>query len=468
MIINKRVRNPWTGEFDYEFEEPAQSVLDAECERLHAAQHRWFTQGLGFRIEQINHLRQSLETHRDAIVRCLEEDTGRIEIAALEFAMLLDLIDRICAGAPEVLSETGAGTTGVENVSACQQRVPYGLMLNIAPWNFPLILSFLDVIPALVSGNSALIKPSEVTPRWVDPVRKAIAEVDELASVLGILVGTGATGARLIEQADVLSFTGSVKTGRIVAEAAAKQFIPSFSELGGKDPAIVLKSADIDTAAATILYSSISSTGQACQSLERVYVDQEIMPEFVERLVENAAQTSINYPNKADGIIGPFIFAKQPETVKAHLDDALAKGATLHCGGEFIDHGGIWLEATILTGVDHSMLVMTDETFGPVVPVMGFSGAEQAIQLANDTKYGLSASVFAGTVEEGAEVARRVNAGAVSVNDASLTARIHNTSHESFGFSGLGRSRFGPEGIARYTREKAIFQNESGVPVLAR
>jgi len=341
-------------------------------------------------------------------------------------------------------------------------------MLNIAPWNFPLILSFLDVIPALVSGSSALIKPSEVTPRWVDPVRKAIAEVDELASVLGILVGTGATGARLIEQADVLSFTGSVKTGRIVAEAAAKTFIPGFFELGGKDPAIVLKSADIDTAAATILYSSISSTGQACQSLERVYVDQEIMPEFVERLVENAAQTSINYPNKADGIIGPFIFAKQPETVKAHLDDALAKGATLHCGGEFIDHGGIWLEATILTGVDHSMLVMTDETFGPVVPVMGFSGAEQAIQLANDTKYGLSASVFAGTVEEGAEVARRVNAGAVSVNDASLTARIHNTSHESFGFSGLGRSRFGPEGIARYTREKAIFQNESGVPVLAR
>jgi len=468
MIIKQRVRNPWTGELDYEFEEPAQSVLDAECERLHAAQQRWFTQGLGFRIEQINHLRQSLETHRDAIVRCLEEDTGRIEIAALEFAMLLDLIDRICAGAPEVLSETGAGTTGVENVSARQQRVPYGLMLNIAPWNFPLILSFLDVIPALVSGNSALIKPSEVTPRWVDPVRKAIAEVDELASVLGILVGTGATGARLIEQADVLSFTGSVKTGRIVAVAAAKTFIPGFFELGGKDPAIVLKSADIDTAAATILYSSISSTGQACQSLERVYVDQEIMPEFVERLVENAAQTSINYPNKADGIIGPFIFAKQPETVKAHLDDALAKGATLHCGGEFIDHGGIWLEATILTGVDHSMLVMTDETFGPVVPVMGFSGAEQAIQLANDTKYGLSASVFAGTVEEGAEVARRVNAGAVSVNDASLTARIHNTSHESFGFSGLGRSRFGPEGIARYTREKAIFQNESGVPVLAR
>jgi acyl-CoA reductase-like NAD-dependent aldehyde dehydrogenase len=250
--------------------------------------------------------------------------------------------------------------------------------------------------------------------------------------------------------------------------AAAQTFIPGFFELGGKDPVIVLKSADLDTAAATILYSSISSTGQACQSLERVYVDQEILPAFVERLVENAAQTSINYPNKADGIIGPFIFAKQPDTVKAHLDDALAKGATLHCGGEFIDHGGIWLEATVLTGVDHSMLVMTDETFGPVIPVMGFSSVDQAIQLANDTKYGLSASVFAGTIDEGAEVARCVNAGAVSVNDASLTARIHDTSHESFGFSGLGRSRFGPEGIARYTREKAIFQNETGIPVMAR
>ena len=468
MGTAQRARNPWTGEFDYEFAEPTQSELDAECARLRSAQHRWLTQGLAFRIDQLNDFRQSLETHRDAIVGRLEEDTGRVEIAALEFAMLLDLIDRICAGAPEILSESGASTTGVENVSARQQRVPYGLMLNIAPWNFPLILSFLDVVPALVSGNAALIKPSEVTPRWVDPVRAAIADVDELAAVLGILVGTGATGAKLIERADVLSFTGSVKTGRIVAEAAAKTFIPGFFELGGKDPAIVLKSADLDTAAAAILYSSISSTGQACQSLERVYVDQDILPEFIERVVANAANTSINFPDKANGIIGPFIFAKQPDTVKAHLDDALAKGATLHCGGEFIDHGGTWLAATVLSRVDHSMRVMTDETFGPVVPIMGYAGVDAAIELANDTKYGLSASVFAGSMEEGADVARRVNAGAVSVNDASLTARIHNTSHESFGFSGLGRSRFGPEGIARYTRQKAIFQNESGIPVLAR
>ena len=192
------VRNPWTGELDYEFAEPTQSELDAECERLQAAQHRWFAQGLELRIEQLKRFRQSLETHRAPIVKCLEEDTGRIQIAALEFAMLLDLIERICAGAPEVLAETGAATTGVENVSARQQRVPYGLMLNIAPWNFPLILSFLDVVPALVSGNAALIKPSEVTPRWVDPVRTAIADVDELAAVLGTLVGTGQTGAKLI------------------------------------------------------------------------------------------------------------------------------------------------------------------------------------------------------------------------------------------------------------------------------
>lgn len=462
------VRNPWTGEFDFEFTEPAQSDLDAVSERLRASQPAWFERGLDFRIERLNRFKASLEKHREAIVSRLEEDTGRIEIAAVEFAMLTDLIDRICSSAPQVLAEVGAGATGVDNVSAVRQRVPYGLMLNIAPWNFPLILSFLDVIPALVSGNAALIKPSEVTPRWVDPVRDAIGEVDALQAILGILVGTGQTGARLVEKADVVSFTGSVKTGRIVAEAAARQFIPSFSELGGKDPAIVLRSADVDTAAATVLYSSISSTGQACQSLERVYVDQAILPEFIDQVVANARQTSINYPDKANGIIGPFIFSKQPDTVKAHLEDALAKGATLRCGGEFIDHGGIWLEATVLTDVDHSMRVMTEETFGPVVPIMGFSNIDEAIRLANDTTYGLSASVFAGTVEEGADVARHVNAGAVSVNDASLTARIHTTSHESFGHSGLGRSRFGPEGIARYTREKAIFRNESGVPVLAR
>jgi succinate-semialdehyde dehydrogenase/glutarate-semialdehyde dehydrogenase len=463
-----RVRNPWTGERDYEFAEPTQSALDAESERLHAAQHRWFTQGLDFRIEQLRRFKQSLGKYREPIIRCLEQDTGRVRIAALEFDMLVDAIDRNCEAALQVIPESTPGATSVEQISARKQKVPYGLMLNIAPWNFPLILSFLDVIPALVAGNAALIKPSEVTPRWTDPVRKAIAEVDELASILGILVGTGQTGARLIEQADVLSFTGSVKTGRIVATAAAQAFIPAFFELGGKDPAIVLKSADLDAAVSTILYSSISSSGQACQSLERVYVDREIMPTFVDRIVEQARQTSINYPDKQEGIIGPFIFDKQPDTVKAHLDDALAKGATLRCGGEFIAHGGVWLEATVLTGVNHSMLVMSDETFGPVIPIMGFSSVDQAIELANDTKYGLSASVFAGSMDEGVNVARRVNAGAVSVNDASLTARIHDTPHDSFGFSGLGRSRFGLDGIARYTREKAIFQNESAIPALVR
>ncbi len=349
--------------------------------------------------------------------------------------------------------------TGEERIAARQQHVPYGLLLNIAPWNFPLLLSLMDVFPALVVGNAAIVKPSEVTPRWVGAVQSALDEVPELAAVLGFAVGSGRTGARLIPQVDIVSFTGSVATGRKVAEAAAASFIPVLLELGGKDPAVVLKSADIDFAAERIVWSTTAASGQACQSLERIYVDQQIAAGFIDALTTRAREIAINYPDRADGDIGPFIFEKQADKVADQLRDAVAKGARILTGGELIEHGGKWLEATVLVDVDHRMQVMTEETFGPVIPVMSFADENEAIELANDTLYGLSASVFAATPDEGRDIARHINAGAISVNDASLTSRIHNIPHDSFALSGMGRSRFGDEALMRFMRTKAIFES---------
>ncbi len=456
------VRNPWTGKTDTELEEPAAEWLASECARLREGQPEWATQGVEQRVIALRAFANMLTRHRDEIVACLEDDTGRTRIAALEFDLLLQAIERTCQDAPAAIADSAQIETGNAQISAHQQKVPYGLMLNIAPWNFPLLLSLIDVFPALAVGNAAIVKPSEVTPRWVAPVQKALAEVPELNAVLGFAIGTGQTGAELIRHADIVSFTGSVVTGRKVAEAAAANFVPVLLELGGNDPAIVLKSADIEATAGKIVWSSTTSSGQACQSLERVYVDNEIADEFIEAVAERARAVTINYPDRADGFIGPFIFEPQPGKVMEQLDDAVSKGAEILTGGKLIEHGGIWLEATVLVDVNHDMQVMTEETFGPVIPIMRFNTEAEAVALANNTHYGLSASVFAATTEEGARLARYINAGAVSVNDASLTSHVHSVPHESFNLSGMGRSRFGDEALSRFLRTKAIFEQHGG------
>jgi acyl-CoA reductase-like NAD-dependent aldehyde dehydrogenase len=192
-------------------------------------------------------------------------------------------------------------------------------------------------------------------------------------------------------------------------------------------------------------------------------VDATIHDRLVAALKEQAARVEINYPRISAGHIGPFIFSHQADIVRAHLDDALAKGARIECGGEIIDRGGKWLKPTILTGVDHRMLVMTEETFGPVIPVMKFDTVDEGVALANETSYGLSASVFAGDVEEAVAVAQRLDGGAISINDGSLTAMVHEAENDCFRLSGLGRSRMGASGIARYFRKKAILINR-GAP----
>ena len=306
-----------------------------------------------------------------------------------------------------------------------------------------------------------------MTPRWVEPARRVISEVAALSGVLELLPGTGRVGAAVVGLSDAVAFTGSVATGRKVYEAAASHFIPAFLELGGKDPAIVLESADVGFAARTVVTCSVGSTGQACQSLERVYVARPLFEAFVANVVEAAERVPLNYPDIDAGLLGPFIFGKQPHIVMEHLRDAVDKGAVIECGGEIIDHGGQWMRPTVLTNVNHDMKVMREETFGPVIPIMAFDSADEAIRLANDTDYGLSAAVFAGTIEAGREVAQQLKAGAVGINDASLTAFVHDFSHDSFGYSGLGPSRFGPSGCLRYTREQAILENDSGQAMLA-
>lgn len=461
------VRNPYTGELDYSFTEPTPAQLRATCERLRAGQPAWAERSVDGRLDALEAFGAAIARHASDITAALVADTGRSQVPAIEVSGLQGQIERCRREAPAVLASTTPRPAQVPLIHGSANRMPLGLVGNISPWNFPVVLSFIDTFPALAAGNAVIIKPSEITPRWVEPMKAAIHECPEIAAVLDIVVGTGQTGAAIPQLVDAVVFTGSVATGRKVAEAAAKNFIPAALELGGKDPAVVLADADIDYAARVITFSSVQSTGQACQSLERVYVPKQHFEQFLQTSIATAESLALNYPSMDDGVIGPFIFEQQAYKVLEQVQDAVSLGATLHCGGEIIDHGGLWMRPTVMSAVNHEMELMQDETFGPVVPIMAYNDEDEAVRLANDSIYGLSAAVFAGTTDAGRRFARRLKAGAVSVNDAALTAVLNEFEHDSFGFSGLGRSRAGASAFTRFTREQAVMSNEESRPLLA-
>ncbi|SRR5579883_470272 len=457
------VRNPRTGATDYWITPPTHEQLVAQCLHLRQAQMAWHGSGLGPRIEALQQWKQAIAAHRAELTDALVADTGRRSISVLEVDSLLAGIDRWCRLAPELLLETDR-PTAIPFVRLQQTAVPYPLVGVISPWNFPLLLATIDTVPALLAGCAVIVKPSEIAPRFITPLLKTIAAVPALKAVLAYIEGAGETGAALIEQVDAVCFTGSVATGRRVAEAAARRFIPAFLELGGKDPAIVLASANLDLATAAILWGGVVNTGQSCLSIERIYVAESIFQPFVAQLVARAQHLSLAYPTVEDGAIGPIIAERQAQIIADHLEDAVAKGAIVHSGGKIERwNGGLWCRPTVLTQVNHTMRVMTEETFGPLLPVMPFATVEEAIQLANDTPYGLSAAVFAGSDAAAIHVAKSLDAGAISVNDAALTAVMHEGEKQAFKFSGLGGSRMGPAALQRFMRKKAFLVKTNAI-----
>jgi len=455
MSRTLQVRNPRTGLTDYQFEALDRDAVAAVVTRLRKGQAHWREIGVEGRAAVMLRWAEAVEARRDALVEALVADTGRYTISRNEVEGVAKKIRRLCATAP---SMEGIETPSkmAPDVSFKAQYVPFQLAGMISPWNFPITLSLIDALPALLAGCAVMVKPSELTPRFVEPLRDSIQAVPALAAIFDFVPGVGETGQALVEAVDMVCFTGSVKTGRKVGEAAARRFIPAFLELGGKDPAIVLASADIDRAAGAVLRQAVVNSGQVCLSIERVYVDQTIAARFVEVLVEKASALTINYPDIRSGHLGPIISEAQVAIIEEHLTEAVAGGAVIRCGGEVVHHGGAWLAATVVTNVDHGMRLMTEETFAPIIPVMTFSDEAEAVRLANETDYGLSAAVFAGTDEEALRVAEQIEAGAVSINDAGLQSMTTEAEKMSFKFSGLGGSRMGPAGMMRFFRKKAL------------
>ncbi|MDB5661703.1 MAG: hypothetical protein JWN59_41 [Sphingomonas bacterium] len=455
------VIDPRTGAKDFDLAVDGTAEVTAVADRLRANQPAWAAMSIEARCEVLGRWAALIGgKYRQPIIDADSRDTGGGQISRIAPDMMLGVLRGLMAGAPAMLAAAAREGTARSNPAVSYRSVikPYPLVGVIAPWNAPTMLSMLHAIPPLFAGCAVLVKPSEVTPRHAEPIRASIAEVPELAAIMDYVMGDGETGQALVQVADYISFTGSVPNGRRVAEACARRLIPNDMELGGKDPLVVLASADLDDAVSAALRGAVTSTGQVCFSIERIYVDRAVHDEFVARLVQRARQIEINHPDPAIGQIGPFISRRQAEIVDSHIDDAIAAGARIVEGGKSFDlDGGLYMRPTILTGVTNAMRIMREETFGPVMPVMAFKDAGEAVALANDTEFGLSAAVMGGSEEEALAVAARIDAGNVSVQDAFLTFHAAQAESDSFGASGTPRR----SGLARYFRRQALLVNSA-------
>ncbi|WP_076420027.1 aldehyde dehydrogenase family protein [Colwellia sp. UCD-KL20] len=454
------IRNVRTGEYDYALPVFDANTVNSAVVQLRTHQKAWQNTSLEQRVKVVKQLAHKLNENKTELVDALIADTGRYQESVLEVDVVVKGIERWCEQAPTVLQSKEEKQAEVPFLKIKQTIIPYQVVGVISPWNFPLLLSMVDAIPALIAGCSIILKPSEVTSKFVTPFQKVLDQVPELSKVFSVVTGGGETGQAVIESVDSLCFTGSVATGQKVAAACAQRFIPAFLELGGKDPAIVCHDADPIIAAKALCWGSMVNAGQSCMSLERVYVHKDIAEAFITELTNNVAKLTHNYPDVKQGDIGPIISDKQVQIVQTQLQDAKDKGAEILCGGNVVElGGGSYCQPTILTHTSPDMLVIKDETFAAILPVVIVDSDQQAIELANDTVYGLSAAVFSQNIDYAHQVASELDAGAVSINDASLTALVHEMEKQSFKLSGLGGSRMGKESIFRFVRKKAHIRN---------
>jgi succinate-semialdehyde dehydrogenase / glutarate-semialdehyde dehydrogenase len=459
-----KIRNPRNGQYDYEIPDYSAEEVKLVCTNLRKHQPEWNSGGIANRVGVLQEWKTVVIENRQALIDALCIDTGREWETVLEVDIVASSIDRWCAIAKNFFEPTSPKDSAIPFIKLQQELVPFELIGVISPWNFPLLLSLIDTIPALLAGCSVVVKPSEVTPRFIKVLQTTIDLVPGLKNALVYIPGDGTVGAALVQNCDLICFTGSTSTGKKVYEAASKKMIPVFLELGGKDPAIVLESADLNLAAKAIAWGSTANAGQSCLSIERIYVQDTIFDLFVQKLVEEAKDLLLNANDIQHGEIGPIIFEKQVNIINEHLADAIEQGAEILIGSQKCEqvNGGYYCKPTVLVNVTHNMKLMVEETFGPIMPVMPFSTKEEAIALANGTIYGLSAAVFAETVEEALDFGKKIDGGAISINDAALTAIMHEGEKNSFKLSGIGGTRMGPSAIKRFMRQKVfIIKNQA-------
>jgi acyl-CoA reductase-like NAD-dependent aldehyde dehydrogenase len=454
------VENPATGETIATVPEMSAEQVAEMAARGRAAQPEWEAYGFEGRARVMLRAQKWIMDNSQRVIETICAETGKTfedaEFAEIGYAG--NAFGFWAKYGPEYLADERIKSSQVlvKGKKIISRYRPLGLIGVIGPWNYPLTNSFGDCIPALMAGNSVILKPSEITPLTSLLVAEGLRECGLPENVFQVATGRGETGAALIEHVDMIMFTGSTKTGRKVAEAAARRLIPASLELGGKDPMIVLSDADLERAANFATYYSMQNAGQTCISIERVYVEEPVYDEFVAKVSEKVRELRVGKPEGPGSVeVGAITFPPQMDTIKDHVADAVQKGARVLTGGNQAPGAGRFFEPTVLVDVDHTMKCMTEETFGPTLPIMKVRDEDEAVRLANDSPYGLGASVFSRDTARGEAIARRVETGAANVNDAMINYTVLELPMGGAKASGLG-SRHGAGGIRKYTSQQAI------------
>jgi acyl-CoA reductase-like NAD-dependent aldehyde dehydrogenase len=434
-------------------------VRDAAA-ALRAAQPAW--EALGPK-ERSRHLRRWLDwllDNEQRVVGLVQAETGKSWTdCAVEMTVAIDVINYFTAHAERFLADRRVAPAGLPN-KARKLRVqarPYPLVGLITPWNGPLAGPMMDVVGALVAGAAVLSKPSEVTPLTWAAVVEGWREIGA-PPVLECITGDGGAGAAVVDEVDMVMFTGSVRTGRRIAARAGERLIPCSLELGGKDAMVVLRDADVDRAAGGAVWGALTNGGQACISVERVYVEAAVYDEFVAKVVERmkAVRQGMDEPGTYTTEIGAMITPSQTEIVERHVADAVAKGARVLVGGKRSALGDAYFEPTVLVDVDHSMACMREETFGPTLPIMKVADEDEALRLANDSDFGLSSSIWTRDRRKADRLSRRIEAGSVSINNALVAVFQLPVPMGGWKQSGLGTRFGGAHGVLKYCRLQTV------------
>jgi acyl-CoA reductase-like NAD-dependent aldehyde dehydrogenase len=454
------VENPATGEVIAHCPDLGAADIAAMAKRGREVQPAWDALGFEGRGRILRRMQKWVIDHQDEIITVIRSETGKTYEDALiaEISYGAAAFGFWAANAPKYLADEKVKSSAVlvKGKKLMLRHKPLGLIGVIGPWNYPLTNSFGDCIPALAAGNSVILKPSEITPLTSLKLAEGLRECGIPEGVFQVATGLGATGAALVDEVDMIMFTGSTATGKKVMQKAAETLTPVSLELGGKDPMIVLADADVERAANTALYYGMFNGGQTCISVERVYVEAPVYDEFVAKVTEKARALRQGDGPSGSVDVGSMTFPPQVDIVERHVEDAKAKGAKVLVGGSRGEHaGGYWYEPTVLVDVDHTMSAMMEETFGPTLPIMKVRDEEEAIKMANDSPYGLGASVFGKDTRHAEAVARRVEAGAVCVNDALINYSALELPMGGVKASGIG-SRHGAGGIRKFTQQQAI------------
>jgi len=434
--------------------------VDAAVARARVAAERWGALSFEARGEELTAFRKALAAHADELADLLHRENGKPEIEALtEVMMALSHVQHAAGCAEQAMAPRRVSSGVLANFRATISYHPLGVIGVIGPWNYPLFTPMGSIAYALAAGNAVVWKPSELTPLIAVKVAEIAATSFALPDLLQVVTGAGPTGAALARSGvDKIAFTGSAATGRRVMMAAAERLTPVLLELGGKDPMIVAEDADLAKAAEACVYGALTNAGQACISVERVYVADAVHDKFVDEVVKQVRALKVGGD---DGHLGAMTSTAQVAIVKDHLEDAVAKGAKVLTGGPAAISGS-YIQPTVLTDVDHRMKVMSDETFGPVIPIKRVGSLDEAVKLANDSKYGLGSSVFAG---KGARaLAARLRAGMTSINSVMSFAGIPSLPFGGVGDSGFGRIH-GDEGVREFTRVKSTAEQVLSIPL---